>query len=200
MLNNPVPVLADLSLQVVALQTIAELDAKNGLQALTQAVQPRPLPQDSAVALKIAEGFYRQRRAALNGLGATRTREAAAVLAGRAGLQDPDFRLRAVAVHALGRLGFSDIADKVRVALNDPAAEVRWTAAAVLGRMDNPKAVEPLMAGLTDSHAEVRRQAALSLGYLGARNASEALLRLRRDDDNAAVREAAAYSLWLIAK
>jgi HEAT repeat protein len=200
MLSDPVAVLADLSFQVAALRTISALDAPRGLEALLQAAHPRAIPRNSAVALKIAEGFYRQRRIALNGLGYTRSRKSAAFLAGPAGLKDPDFRLRAVAVRSLGVLGFSDAAQKVLGLLDDPQAEVRWTAAAVLGRLEDLSAVEPLIEVLTDINAEVRRQVALSLGYLGDRRAYDGLSSLAENDGSENVRIAAAYGLRLLEK
>jgi HEAT repeat protein len=200
LLSDPVPVIADLSFQVVAVQAITDLDAAKGLQAMLHAARPRSFPLDSELALKLAEGFYRQRRIALNGLGYTRSRQAATFLAGPAGIGDADFRLRAVAVRSLGVLGFSDASEKVIVCLNDPVAEVRWTAAAILGRLKDHKAVRPLMAQLSDVNSEVRRQAALSLGYLGDRQAYEKLSRLAADDGSETVRTAAAYSLQLLEK
>ncbi len=200
LLADPVAVLADLSFQVAALQAITELDASKGLQALLHAARPRSVPRDSAAALKLAKNFYRQRRAALNGLGYSRSREAAAFLAGRQGIGDPDFRLRAVAVRSLGVLGFSDTSEKVIFSLDDPVAEVRWTAALVLGRLGVLNAVKPLMKRLSDINSEVRKQSALSLGYLADRRAYDELSRLATDDENKNVRIAAAYSLQLLGK
>jgi HEAT repeat protein len=200
MISDPVAVLADLSFQVAALRTISALDAPRGLEALLLAAHPRAIPRNSAVALKIAEGFYRQRRIAFYGLGYTRSPRAAVFLAGEAGLKDPDFRLRAVAVRSLGVLGFSDAAQSVLGTLDDPQAEVRWTAAAVLGRLKDLYAVDPLIEGLADINAEVRRQAVLSLGYLGDRRAYDGLSRLAENDGSKNVRIAAAYSLRLLEK
>jgi HEAT repeat protein len=200
LLSAPVAVLADLSFQVVALQAITNLDAPKGVQALLHAARPCSIPRDSATALKIAEGFYRQRRAALYGLGYTHSQKAASFLTGEAGIGDSDFRLRAVAVRSIGVLGFPDAADNVLVCLNDPVAEVRWTAASVLGRLGNRKAVAPLMERLSDTNSEVRRQAALSLGYLGDHLAYEELSRLAMEDLNENVQTAAAYSLRLLTK
>jgi len=197
---DPIPVMADLSFQVVALQAVTDLDAVQGFQALLHAARARPIPLDSELALKLAEGFYRQRRFALNGLGYTRSRGAAAFLAGQDGIGDPDFRLRAVAVRSLGVLGFADASEKVIICLNDPVAEVRWTAAAILGRLKDHKAVEPLMAQLSDINSEVRRQAVLSLGYLGDRQAYDKLSRIAVDDRSEAVRTSAAYSSQLLSK
>jgi HEAT repeat protein len=200
LLADPLPVIADLSFQLVALQAITYLDATKGMEALLGAARSRGFQRDSAVALKIAEGIYRQRRTALNGLGYTGSQEAAAFLAGPGGLRDPDFRLRAVAAQSLGILGFSEMAEKLLDLFGDPVAEVRWTAALVLGRLGDRKAVGPLMERLTDINAEVRRQAALSLGYLGDRRAYEALTRLARDEESETVQAAAAYGARLLEK
>ncbi|CAB1060805.1 hypothetical protein D1BOALGB6SA_5572 [Olavius sp. associated proteobacterium Delta 1] len=202
LLSEPVPVVADLSFQVVALQAIADLGAPLGLQALLQAARPRPIPipRESAAALKLAEGFYRQRRAALYGLGYTKSQEAAEFLAGQAGIGDPDFRLRAVAVRSIGVLGFPGAVDAAIACLDDQVAEVRWTGAAVLGRLHDPKAVKALIKELSDINSEVRRQAALSLGYLADPLAAVELNRLAKADENQDVQTAAAYSLKLVTR
>jgi HEAT repeat protein len=200
LLSDPVPVMADLSFQIVALRAIADLDAPQGLQALLQAARPRPIPRESATALKLAEGFYRQHRAALYGLGYTKSQEAAAFLAGKAGIGDADFRLRAVAVRSTGVLGFAGAVDTVIAGLDDQVAEVRWTAAAVLGRLHDSGAVKALIEALCDSNSEVKRQAALSLGYLGDPIAAVELKRLAEEDKNQDVRTAAAYSLTLVTR
>ncbi|MFQ6023314.1 MAG: HEAT repeat domain-containing protein [Acidiferrobacterales bacterium] len=200
LLADPLAALSDLSLQVAALRALADLDAPRALPALLQAARPREIPRDSATALKLADGFYRQRRIAFYGLGYTGSREAAAVLAGPAGLGDADFRLRAVAARSLGVLGFADTTDKLLGSLADPVAEVRWTTASVLGRLGDDKAVEPLRQLLSDTTAEVRKQAALSLGYLGEVRALETLRRVARHDEIAAVREAAAHSVHLLSE
>jgi HEAT repeat protein len=200
LLSEPVAALADLSFQAAALKAITDLDAPKGLPALLRAAQPRPIPRESATALKLADGIYRQRRAALYGLGYTGSQKAALFLAGEAGIADPDFRLRAVAVRSIGVLGFSDAVDLVIHRLNDPAAEVRWTAATVLGRLHDPKAVKPLIGRLSDINSEVRVQAALSLGYLDDPLAIDKLKRLTKEDQNQKVRTAAAYSLQILTK
>jgi HEAT repeat protein len=200
LLADPLPVIADLSFQLIALQALTDLDATKGMEALLRAARPREFPRDSAVALKIAEGIYRQRRIALNGLGYTGSQEAAVFLAGPGGLRDPDFRLRAVAVRSLGILGFSEMVEKLLYLLGDPVAEVRWSAALVLGRLGDRKAVSPLMDRLSDTNAEVRKQAALSLGYLGDRRAYEALTLLARDEESETVQAAAAYGARLLEK
>ena len=198
LLSEPVPVLADLSFQVAALEAITDLGASHGLQAMLLAARPRQISRDSSTALKLAEGFYRQRRAALYGLGYTRSQEAGRFLAGENGIGDPDFRLRAIAARSLGVLGFTGAVEVLITCLDDPMAEVRWTAATVLGRLKDNAAVEPLLKRLSDQNSEVRRQAALSLGFLGDPIAYDNLRRLMEEDENKNVQTAAAFSIQLI--
>jgi HEAT repeat protein len=198
MLADLLPTLGDLSLQEATLRALIELDAPTGLEAFLAVAQGREVPRDSSEGLRLAEAVFEVRRIALVGLGYTRAPRAATSLAGRAGLGDPDFRLRAAAVRSLGVLGFPDASGRVSAALGDSASEVRWTAAMVLGRLGRRSAVDPLIGRLSDPHAEVRRQAALSLGYLGDRRAQAALRTLARDDERESVREAAAYAARLL--
>jgi len=198
LLTDPLPALADLSLQDAALQAITALDASYGLDALLSGARPRRLPLDSAGALKLAEGYYRVRRTALAGLDYTGVRTAADFLKTSAGIGDSDFRLRATAVRALGVLGYADDIDGLLAALQDSAAEVRWTAAMVLGRLGNQEAAGPLMDALSDVNSEVKRQGALSLGYLGDRGALGALKNLAENDGSEKVKTAAAFSLRLL--
>jgi len=192
--------LADLHVQEAAARAVTELDAAQGLEALLQGAQARRVPGDSAEGLSLAEGVFEVRRTALVGLGYSRSRRAAAFLAGAGGLRDPDPRLRATAVRSLGVLGFADATGQIVAALGDPAAEVRWTAAAGLGRLGQHTAVDPLLRRLADPHAEVRRQAALGLGYLGDRRALRTLRALARTDASETVREAAAFAAELLAR
>jgi HEAT repeat protein len=193
-------VLGDLSLQEVAVRALTELNAPGSADALLAAAESRTISPDSTEALRLADGLFEVRRAALVGLGYTRSRQASTLLVGPHGLGDADFRLRASAVRSLGVLGFPDAARSIRVALDDPVAEVRWTAAGVLGRLGQPGSAEPLRRRLGDREAEVRRQAALSLGYLGDRRSAGALDALARKDESDVVREAAAYAMKLIAE
>lgn len=193
-------VLGDLSAQEAVVRALTALDAAAGLDALMLAAEARPVAPDSAEALRLAEGLFEVRRAALVGLGYTRSPRAAALLAGRHGLGDRDFRLRASAARSLGVLGFADAAARVTAALGDSAAEVRWTAAAVLGRLGRRSAVEPLLRRLADPSAEVRREAALSLGYLGDGRAAAPLRALARKDERESVRAAATFAATLLAR
>jgi len=198
LLSEPMPVLADLSFQLAAIEAIADLDAPRGLDALLTAARARIFPRDSATALKIAEGFYKKRRAAIYGLGYSKSREAANFLSDKSGIGDPDYRLRAVSARSLGVLGFSNATDILVGCLEDSSAEVRWTAAAALGRLKNTAAAGPLIERLADVNAEVRRQASLSLGFLGDPRAREQLRRIAEADENENVRTAASFSIQLL--
>ncbi len=198
LLADAAATVVDLSLQHAALQALAELDAPLALPAFLEAALPLDLPRTSAAGLAVAEAVYQRRRAALRGLGYTASRPAAELLGGPAGLGDGDFRLRAVALRSLAVLGYDDAAAAILPALEDTAAEVRWSAAAALGRLGDGRAVQPLIRRLADGTAEVRKQAALGLGYLGAREARPGLMRLRHDERDAGVREAAGFALKLL--
>lgn len=190
--------IADISLQVAILRALTDLDAARGSQALMAAAAPRELPKDSALGLRLAEAFYRQRRVALYGLAYTGIREAADLLTGDAGLGSPDNRLRAVAVRSLAVLGFADAAKTLLPLLSDNSAEIRWTAAAMLGLLKAKDAVAPLRGLLTDGNGEVRKQAVLSLAYLDAVEAGTAIARLAQEDASEKVRLAATYAVQLL--
>lgn len=196
--SDATAVVAQVTLQTEALRAVTELDGKAGLEAFLVSALPIVVDTDSAAGLAIANAFYHARRQALYGLGYTDAPAAATLLAGPAGLGDPDFRLRAVAVRSLGVLGRKDAAQQVRPFLRDSAAEVRWTAATVLGRLGDGGSVPSLIDRLSDGTTEVRRQAALALGYIGDHRARAGLERLAGGDANAVVREAAAYALTLL--
>lgn len=190
--------LARLSLLEAALRALTDLDPGAGLAPMLAMAGPVDLPRDSAMALKLADGVYQIRRRALFGLGYTGAADAHAALSGPAGLGDPDPRLRAVALRALGVLGRNGTTALLLPHLDDDAAEARWTAASVLGRLDDKAAVPALIARLGDPVAEVRKQAALALGYLGDAQALAPLQALATDDPAASVREAAAYAADLL--
>jgi HEAT repeat protein len=190
--------LAAISLQVEVLRALTELDPAKGLPAFLDAAGGSAPPRNSQTALRIAEALYERRRVALYGLGYTGSPEAGALLAGPAGLDDEDPRLRATAVRSLGVLGLGDAVGQVLPMLEDEAAEVRWTAAMVLGRLADSAAAAPLAARLSDRHGEVRRQAALALGYLGDTRMRETLLELADDDPSQRVREAASFAAGVL--
>jgi hypothetical protein len=186
--------LADLSLRIEIATALIDLDAPGSYALFREALAPRAFVRDSALGLRLNEGFYELRRAATVGLGYSRNAEAAAVLA-QGPLADGDFRLRAAAVRALGVLGAPGTLALLLPRLDDESPEVRWEAAFVLARLGQPEAVPALVARLDDAHAEVRRQSALALGMLGARSARERIAALAAGDPDARTRGGAAAAL-----
>jgi len=196
-LADPIPYLADLSLRFEIVRAVAALDAPAALPVLLDAALRRDFPPDSAVALRLNEGVYELRRAAIHGLGYSESPRAARFIAAGP-LEDGDFRLRAAAVRALGVLGRADVVRALIPRLRDAKAEVRWEAAFVLGRLGDASAAQPLQERLSDDHPEVRRQALLGLGYLGAAAAEQAIVALAAGDPEAKVRAAAQATLAML--
>ena len=197
-LDDPGPALADLGLMMAALRALLALDPSAGLDAFLDGAAPRAFPRDSAAGLALAEGAYELRRLALVGLGYTGAGAAATALVEGGALSDPDPRLRAAAVRAIGVLGFPGAAGAILPALDDTSSDVRRMVAVVLGRLADARVVAALMAALDDPHAGVRREAALGLGYLGDARARSALEWRAEADADAAVRAAARASLGLL--
>lgn len=195
---EPAVYIAALTLQIEIATALIELDAPGSFALFAGAVAPRDFPRDSALGLRLNEGFYELRRAATVGLGYSKTTQASRRLADGP-LRDRDPRLRAAAIRALGvldtSLGGSSLLDTVLPSLADESPEVRWETAFVLGRMGNKSAAPRLAESLADAHAEVRRQAALSLGMLRAAEARGALTELAARDPDQRTRAAAATAL-----
>ena len=191
-------VIADLSVQIAIQDVLISLAPGDSLEALLGAAVSPPLSKDSSAGLKLAEGYYQRLRSALYGLGYTASRRALAPLLGDAGLNNPDPRLRAVAVRSLGVLGLGGTLDPLIAALEDDVPDVRRVAARVLGLLGDRRAVGGMIAGLADNHRLVRREAALGLGYIGDTSARPALESLAADDPERTVREAARASLDLL--
>jgi len=78
------------------------------------------------------------RCSATNALGAVKSRESVAALAGVLGVDDTDY-VRAGAAHALGMIGDKSAIPALKAALNDPSAKVRGEAAASLLRLGYAK-------------------------------------------------------------
>ena len=194
---DPAAYLADLELMREVVRALIAVDPATGLPAFLDGAEPRSFPRDSGLALKLGEEAYALRRLSIVGLGYTASAEAAAYL-DRGPLHDPDHRLRAAAVRAVGVLRPPDAVVKVLPALEDSHPEVRWNAASVLGWLGDPRAVAPLVSRLEDNHAEVRFQAATSLGFLGGPAAWTALEELLRNEPSRKAREAARRSLSLL--
>jgi HEAT repeat protein len=183
--------LAEHSLRLALVRALTRLDPQGSVREFRHAAATSAEARDSAIGLRLAEGTYELRRAAIFGLGYSGDDAASRHLVESGVLADRDFRLRATALRALGVLRAPSSAAAVEPLLDDDKAEVRWVAAKVLGRLGADVALPSLRDRLDDPHPEVRRQAVLSLGYLGDRTACPRLISLVRDDPEPAVRDAA---------
>ena len=187
--------LAEQSLRVAVIRALTALEPKKSVGEFLDAAAPHEKPRTSALGLRLNEGFFELRRAALVGLGYSRTKAATNFLTNSGVLSDRDFRLRATALRALGVLRDPSSASAVVALLDDGIAEVRWVAAKVLGRLGNVAMAQEIHQHLDDPHPEVRRQAALSLGYLKYRASCPNLVKLSKRDETKVVREAASMTL-----
>ncbi|MFQ5794400.1 MAG: HEAT repeat domain-containing protein [Candidatus Bipolaricaulia bacterium] len=97
-------------------------------------------------------------------------------------LRDADWRVRADAAGALGRMGPAtrDAVPALVEALNDTNLDVRWQAAWALGEIDPDarEAVPALIEALQDVEVFVRAAAAGALGKIGPATAQDAILAL----------------------
>ena len=193
---DPVPTISRLELLLAFLKTTIKLDPGAGEALFLRAAEPVALSRSRSVELKIAQAFYEARWQSLYGLGYARSGDAQTVI--EAALDDPDARIRAVALRSMGVIGASERQQRLQRLLDDEAAEVRWMAARVLGRLGAKEAVDALISRLDDRHARVRLEAALALGYLEAAAALPKLGQLAAGDPAARVSEAAAFAVSLI--
>ena len=190
---------AALRLQTVVIRALSELGPQPAFDVLAGGAGKIEVALTSQAGLVVGEAVYQRRRAALYGLGYTKHRAAAELLAGPLGLEDRDARLRAVAVRSLGVLGFFDAARTLTPSLRDASPEVRWTAAIVLARLGDASAAPALLAALGDKVAEVRRRAAEALGALKHRPAQAALRQMADADPAPRARTGAQFALKLLA-
>lgn len=94
---------------------------------------------------------------------------------------DRDWRVRASAGRALGRLAARDAVPDLVRALRDPVVDVRVVAAAAIWRLPDPAAVPALIELLGDTDAAARQWGALALGVIRDRRATRPLLALLGD-------------------
>jgi HEAT repeat protein len=94
---------------------------------------------------------------------------------------DRDWRVRASAGRALGRLGARDAVPDLVRALRDPVVDVRVVAAAAIWRLPDPAAVPALLELLRDQDPAARQWSALALGVIRDRRATRPLIRLLQD-------------------
>ncbi|MDH5490775.1 MAG: HEAT repeat domain-containing protein [Myxococcales bacterium] len=166
-------------------------------------LQPQP-----AAAQRLSDAEFSQ---AMTDLGApdAEVRVAAVDLLGRGGRRrraelvphlrrllrtDPDWRVRASAGRAVGRLSLRQAVPELVTALGDAQLDVRVVAAAALWRLPDESAVVPLIALLSDADPRARQWAALALGVARDVRAVTPLARLLADSD-ASVRMDAIRSL-----
>ncbi|MEM7352840.1 MAG: HEAT repeat domain-containing protein, partial [Acidobacteriota bacterium] len=197
-LRRPAPYLADLEMRLEIVRALTRIDPPAARDVLLDAAVPVRFARDSAAALKLNQAAYQLRRAAIFGLGYTRSAAATRFLSSAGGaLADRDFRIRSIAVRALGTLSRSEAVAAVLEKLDDKVAEVRWEASLVLGRFADRQAVEPLLARLSDPHPEVRYHAVLGLGYLGDARAAGRIEALLESERSPKVRQAILTTLGL---
>ena len=110
----------------------------------------------------------------------------------RAGVKDPDSRVRAVAVEVLGRSGAHDALPDLLTALApDESVEVRVRAVGALTRLGLPQAVPPLLEATQAAEPQLRAAAARALGDLGDPRSVARLTALLADPEHEVAREAA---------
>jgi HEAT repeat protein len=163
--------------------------------ALTLAISAYIAPR--AAAQTMSEDEYRNAMQQLRG-GTPEERTAAAEILGRRAYRqrdqiapvlrelirsDTDWRVRASAGRALGRLGTRDAVPDLVRALRDPVVDVRVVAAAAIWRLPDPAAVPALIELLGDADASARQWAALALGVIRDVRAVPPLIRLLGDPE-----------------
>jgi HEAT repeat protein len=89
---------------------------------------------------------------------------------------DGDFRIRAVAIQSLGRVGDEDIVDRLMMMLADEHPEVRIAAARALGQRSGQQAASALRVALADAEPRVVTEALFGLGQSGDEGARSSIL------------------------
>lgn len=98
---------------------------------------------------------------------------------------DPEWRVRASAGRAIGRLSLRDAVPDLVRALRDAQVEVRVVAAAALWRLPDPAAVPALIELLADPDPAARQWGALALGVTRDTRATQPLIQLLGDGTDA---------------
>lgn len=132
---------------------------------------------------QLRRGTPEERAAAADLLGRRgyRRREAIAPVLRELIRNDTDWRVRASAGRALGRLGTRDAVPDLVRALRDPVVDVRVVAAAAIWRLPDPAAVPALLELLADEDASARQWAVLALGVIRDVRAVPPLLAMLQD-------------------
>ena len=106
-------------------------------------------------------------------------------------LDDPDPKVREMAIRALDKIRDDSAVDLLIQALTDSNAEVRRRAARALGKIENPGTIQALGTALDDEDPQVRQMVIRALGDIEESSAVEWLIPLLRDPDVEIRREAA---------
>ncbi len=107
---------------------------------------------------------------------------------------DTEDKMRASAVHAMGRNMDSRWLDTVLGEMSNPTAEMRYEAARAAGEMSDNRATAPLVKLLADEDTEVRLMTIWALGQIAGPVATNALKRVAQSGDKL-MRDAAADAL-----
>jgi HEAT repeat protein len=183
---------------MLAVETLTDLQPEAAVDVFLSAAKVPNLSFSSGADAKLAVAMFMLKRAAIYGLGYTKSERAWSFLVGPEALDHPDFRIRATSVRSLGVLEKEGTEAYLLPRLKDPSAEVRWGVCSVLGRIGSPASGPALQATLHDSHSYVRKEAALGLGYLKFTPAKPDLAKLAENDDSRQVRRSAALALSLL--
>lgn len=134
---------------------------------------------------RLRQGSPEERASAADVLGrrAYRQRDAITPVLRELIRNDTDWRVRASAGRAIGRLGTRDAVPDLVRALRDPVVDVRVVAAAAIWRLPDPAAVPALVELLADADASARQWAALALGVIRDTRATQPLVRLLADPE-----------------
>lgn len=182
--------------QTVIVQALGRFQDPRAAGGLRQALAMRTFPQDSAEGLRLREGIYQRRRAAMVALSQLQEVGAADTFVGL--LRDQDRQIRAEAARLLGIHGDVRSVEPLIEALQDGEVDVRLEAAGTLGKLGASAAVEPLIGRLQDPHALVREQAVQALARLRDKRAIEPLQILQQRNTDARVERALARALGQI--
>jgi len=196
--NDVAAALVDFDLMKSTVRAILESDPERGVKAFRDASEQREFDRGTAAGLKLANRAYALRRLAIHAIGYTNDTSQTPWLT-RIVEDEPDARLRAVAMRSLGVLGADNAESIGLAALSDNDASVRSTAASVLGRVGSDKSVAALIEVLGDAHPQVRSQSALGLGLLRDERAVTQLKSVVDSDENETVIESAKQALIMLA-
>lgn len=111
-----------------------------------------------------------------------------------ASYEEPDVKMRASALYAMGRNCDARWSPIILRALESAEPELRFEAARAAGELEDRRAVPRLLGLLEDTDPEVRLEAIAALGKIGGPQAKAALLRLTEHEDQR-TSEAAADAL-----